>query len=143
MPGRSPGQPPARSPKSPQEAEGGREHCPEPGGSLMDLGRCPTFSLPLAEGLRKLFSGATMASSRGMLVTVGQVGLLLGVGLFGERLGVPGPAPALLEVIEGGSGHRAQVGTGEVGTRQGKCMTLGRPLPAWALRVHPAAGLCR
>lgn len=27
-----------------------------------------------AEGLKKLFSGATMASSRGALVTVGQVG---------------------------------------------------------------------
>lgn len=32
------------------------------------------------EGLKKLFSGATMASSRGMLVTVGQVRLLLGGG---------------------------------------------------------------
>lgn len=39
-----------------------------------------TSPLPAAEGLKKLFSGATMASSRGMLVTVGQVRLLLGGG---------------------------------------------------------------
>ena len=32
-----------------------------------------TSPLPAAEGLKKLFSGATMASSRGMLVTVGQL----------------------------------------------------------------------
>lgn len=37
--------------------------------------------LACAEGLRRLFSGATMASSRGALVTVGQVGLLRGVGV--------------------------------------------------------------
>ena len=46
----------------------------------------PTSSLSPTEGLKKLFSGATMASSRGMLVTVGQVGLPLGVGL-GQHLG--------------------------------------------------------
>ena len=55
----------------------------------------PTSPLPPTEGLKKLFSGATMASSRGMLVTVGQVGLWLGVA-FRQHLGVGG-----LE----GSGH--------------------------------------
>lgn len=33
-----------------------------------------------------------------------------GVGVSGEHLWVPGPAPALLEVPEEGSGYRAQVG---------------------------------
>jgi hypothetical protein len=37
-----------------------------------------------AEGLKKLFSGATMASSRGALVTVGQVRLLRRAGLVGS-----------------------------------------------------------
>ncbi|XP_045345821.1 mitochondrial dicarboxylate carrier isoform X1 [Leopardus geoffroyi] len=57
------------------------------------------------EGLRKLFSGASMAASRGMFVTVGQVGLLLALG-FGQprwchcgppfafpRAGGPPPGP--------------------------------------------------
>lgn len=45
------------------------------------------------EGLRKLFSGATMASSRGALVTVGQLAcydqakqLVLGTGLMGDNI---------------------------------------------------------
>ena len=47
----------------------------------------PTSPLPPTEGLKKLFSGATMASSRGMLVTVGQVGFWLGVALSGSIRG--------------------------------------------------------
>lgn len=43
---------------------------------LRGLGWKPNFPFLPAEGLRRLFSGATMASSRGALVTVGQVGLL-------------------------------------------------------------------
>lgn len=68
--------------------------------------------LPPAEGLKKLFSGATMASSRGMLVTVGQVGLLLGVGFWGSARG---PQPS----------ERSQ--------------RKAVPLPAWTCPVHPAA----
>ncbi|XP_044777554.1 mitochondrial dicarboxylate carrier isoform X1 [Neomonachus schauinslandi] len=77
------------------------------------------------EGLKKLFSGASMASSRGMLVTVGQVGLLLAVGLPGQHLGGPPSAPG--EVGEEGSGHGPQVGAGAV----------GRPLPVRASPVCP------
>lgn len=36
------------------------------------------------EGLKKLFSGATMASSRGALVTVGQVGRFCWAAVPGE-----------------------------------------------------------
>lgn len=43
-----------------------------------------------AEGLKKLFSGATMASSRGALVTVGQVGQLhWAAGTWGRDGGRP------------------------------------------------------
>lgn len=49
--------------------------------------------LPPAEGLKKLFSGATMASSRGMLVTVGQVGLLRR-GFWGIPGGLALPLPS-------------------------------------------------
>lgn len=45
------------------------------------------------EGLKKLFSGATMASSRGMLVTVGQVGLLRR-GFWGIPGGLALPLPS-------------------------------------------------
>lgn len=73
---------------------------------------CPGTQPPLppAEGLKKLFSGATMASSRGMLVTVGQVGLLLGVGFWGSA---QGPQPS----------ERSQ--------------RKAVPLPAWTSPVHP------
>lgn len=69
-----------RTPKTPKET-GGRA---EAGAA--------TLTLPPTEGLKKLFSGATMASSRGMLVTVGQVGsgAPLGVGV-GSRLQDPDP----------------------------------------------------
>lgn len=41
------------------------------------------------EGLKKLFSGATMASSRGALVTVGQVGRFCWAAVPGEGRGRP------------------------------------------------------
>ncbi|XP_014386723.1 PREDICTED: mitochondrial dicarboxylate carrier, partial [Myotis brandtii] len=61
-------------------------------GSLTDVAGAPP-SPPSAEGLRKLFSGATMASSRGMLVTVGQLScydqakqLVLGTGYLSDGI---------------------------------------------------------
>lgn len=62
------------------------------GGQRQGRGRAATLTLPPTEGLKKLFSGATMASSRGMLVTVGQVGsgAPLGVGV-GSWLQDPDP----------------------------------------------------
>ncbi|XP_034044954.1 mitochondrial dicarboxylate carrier [Thalassophryne amazonica] len=58
------------------------------------------------EGVRKLFSGATMASSRGALVTVGQLAcydqakeLVLGTGLIGDNIATH----FLSSVIAGGS----------------------------------------
>lgn len=88
-------------------------------------GQAPDLPSP-AEGLKKLFSGASMASSRGMLVTVGQVGLLPAVGLSGH----PG------EVVAEGRGLGPQVGAGQV----------GRPLPVRASPfVWPGGrgGACR
>lgn len=55
--------------------------CKAHGGIMSDL--CPV-SCP-TEGVRRLFSGASMASSRGAMVTVGQASHNTGsfVGLFG------------------------------------------------------------
>ena len=79
--------------------------CAGPGRARgIGLGGAPHLLSP-AEGLKKLFSGASMAASRGMFVTVGQVGLLLALG-FGQprwchcgppsafpRAGGPPPGP--------------------------------------------------
>ena len=101
---------PSSAPESPEEAEGARGIVQDLGGGPMDLGGRPTCPLPPAEGLRKLFSGATMASSRGMLVTVGQVGLLP---RWGSQRSIRGPWPHPAPRGRRGSrGHRAQVGTG-------------------------------
>lgn len=72
----------------------------------------PTSPLPPTEGLKKLFSGATMASSRGMLVTVGQVGLWLGVALSGSTWGL-GPWKA----AGTNTGVAAELGSGRSGPR--------------------------
>lgn len=94
-----------------------------------------TSPLPAAEGLKKLFSGATMASSRGMLVTVGQVRLLLGGGRDPGRL-----ASALREVPQEGSGHGMRAGRGLVGPPPPGVVTVGDPQSRW-FGLCPAGGV--
>uniref|UniRef100_A0A9J7Y1L0 Mitochondrial dicarboxylate carrier n=1 Tax=Cyprinus carpio carpio TaxID=630221 RepID=A0A9J7Y1L0_CYPCA len=59
----------------------------------LEVFECLSEHVFLSEGTRKLFSGATMASSRGALVTVGQLAcydqakqLVLGTGLMGDNI---------------------------------------------------------
>lgn len=108
-----------------KEAEGPGSVAQDLGGGRGALGWAPDLRSP-AEGLKKLFSGASMASSRGLLVTVGQVGLLLVGGLSGQHLGDPPSAPG--EVVEEGRGLGPHPGAGEVG----RPLPVGPPPSAWS-----------
>lgn len=102
----------------------------------------PTSPLPPTEGLKKLFSGATMASSRGMLVTVGQVGLRLGApfsGIIwgsGARKAAGTNTRGAADVGSGGSGPGLSAPvwclwmTHRAGTRSVQLVSLRAPLPS-------------
>lgn len=81
------------------------------GWGCFGLGTQPLL-FPPTEGLKKLFSGATMASSRGMLVTVGQVGLWLGVALSGSTWGL-----GAWKAAGTNTGVAAELGSGRSGPR--------------------------
>lgn len=92
--------------------------CP---GGAEGSGWVPDLHSP-AEGLKKLFSGASMASSRGMLVTVGQVGLLLAGGCQDS---ICGTRPEPLE-----RWWRKALGTDHSGGWE-----VGRPVPMGLARL--------
>uniref|UniRef100_A0A2K6CZB5 Solute carrier family 25 member 10 n=1 Tax=Macaca nemestrina TaxID=9545 RepID=A0A2K6CZB5_MACNE len=81
------------------------------------------------EGLRRLFSGATMASSRGALVTVGQVGLLRW--MCHVPVSAPGCAEDPTDELQGGVSGRFPLRRGDSEARASGL--LQGPRPSW----HP------
>uniref|UniRef100_A0A2K5J6Q1 Solute carrier family 25 member 10 n=1 Tax=Colobus angolensis palliatus TaxID=336983 RepID=A0A2K5J6Q1_COLAP len=86
------------------------------------------------EGLRRLFSGATMASSRGALVTVGQVGLLCGVGwMCHVPVSAPGCAEDPSDELQGGVSGEGALPVQSGCAAQRVPSPLQGPRPSW----HP------